>query len=321
MRKAFLHVGMPKTGTTAIQAAMSGARAELRANGLLYPGGMVDHALLIPEFHRLGPGHFHFKHRNIAAEEALLQSRYFWARICEEIEEFDGSVLLSSEYLYNMGPSGLGRLDHAFRQLGFDLSVVCYVRHPVSLAISSAQQNIKRGTSTLAEMMERPRWHSVAAALDPPLQVLGRDRIIVRSHAEALEQGAERDLLRNIGYRGPLAAIPRRVANPALTLEAVVLIDTYHAMVREKCVPANMVAKLVAVDGHRFSLPRQAVARILEQAEPEMRWLEQQFGIRLAAPDSSPQDIDMPSPTELRERVMAHLDLARQMGRNSVRPC
>lgn len=320
MRKAFLHVGMPKTGTTAIQKAMSGARAELRANGLLYPGGMVDHALLVPEFHRFGPGHFHFKNRGIAADDAKLQSGYFWARICEEIEDFDGAVLLSSEYLYNMGAPGLGRLDRALHQLGFDLTVVCYVRHPVSLAISSAQQNIKRGTSTIAEMTERPRWHSVVDALEPPLQVVGRERIIVRSHVDALEQGAERDLLRTIGYRGPLAAIPRRLANPALSLEAVLLIDTYHAMVREKCVPANMVASLLGVEGRRFSLPRRAVECILEQAEPEMHWLEQQFGIRLAVPDSSPQDMDMPSPTELRERILSHLGLTMQKGRNDVRP-
>jgi hypothetical protein len=320
LKQVYLHVGMPKTGTTAIQKAMSGARAELRANGVLYPGEMVDHALLVPEFHRFGPGHFHFRNRGIAAHDAKLQSGYFWARICEEIEEFEGSVLLSSEYLYNMGASGLGRLDRALRQLGFDLTVVCYVRHPVSLAISSAQQNIKRGTSTLAEMIEHPRWHSVIEALEPPLRVLGRERMIVRSHAETLEQGAERDILRAIGYRGQLKAIPRRLANPALSREAVLLIDAYHAMVREKSLPANALAGLLKVEGDRFSLPRQAVDRILRESALEMEWLEQQFGISLAAPDVLPRDPDMPSPTELRERVLACLGRARQEGRNDVRP-
>ena len=42
-RTAFVHIGVPKTGSTAIQAAFSEARADLRAAGYHYPSGAPNH--------------------------------------------------------------------------------------------------------------------------------------------------------------------------------------------------------------------------------------------------------------------------------------
>lgn len=43
------HVGMPKTGTTAIQMALSAVRDKLVANGVVIPGtGITTHLLHLP---------------------------------------------------------------------------------------------------------------------------------------------------------------------------------------------------------------------------------------------------------------------------------
>ena len=71
LRKAYVHLGMPKTGTTAVQTALSQSKDKLAAVGLIYPGQEIDHVLLVPEFHQEGQSHYYYNRRGELPEQYL----------------------------------------------------------------------------------------------------------------------------------------------------------------------------------------------------------------------------------------------------------
>ena len=85
-RRVYLHVGLPKTGTTFLQTTMWHNRAQLAAQGFLYPGGKrMDH------FHASNAvrgRRLTFRADNEAA----------WDRLVDELFEWDGAGLISNEF-------------------------------------------------------------------------------------------------------------------------------------------------------------------------------------------------------------------------------
>ena len=84
--RVFLHVGLPKTGTTFLQTAMWANRRRLREQGILYPGtNRFDH------FHALQ--HVRGKDERHGGAHAGA-----WDRLAEELGSWDGVGLVSHEF-------------------------------------------------------------------------------------------------------------------------------------------------------------------------------------------------------------------------------
>lgn len=282
MRRAFVHIGMPKTGTTAIQLSMSTARPTLQNHGLIYPGTGPDHTVLIAPFHPKGPGHFYLQNRGISKNQAAEDFARFTAQLQAQTKDFDGNLLLSSEYLHNLTRPGLRRLDEFFTGLDFKLTLICYVRHPQEQATSHIQQRVKMNEQPLAEMLAEPRWISMKYCVLPTLQELGPDRLIVRSLEAARAQGVAHDILHAIDYQGPLTDIPRQHANTSLSGPAIRWLDRLN---RQRFIPKKYHERLrrhfYNLPGPKFSLPARTRALIAPQAQDELAWLKRTFDIEL----------------------------------------
>jgi hypothetical protein len=193
-RRAFLHIGTPKSGTTYLQGLWWRHRDALAAQGLLLPGADAD-----AQFQAAAV---------VRANEAVLatmgpRQRGAWQRLLEESAEWSGDVLLSQEQLVETGPdqvaSSLARLADA----ADEVHLVITARDLVRQVPSAWQQRVKHGSpTTLRRFCERlmkddpafnfwrhqdvprilERW---AATLDP-----------ARVHVVPLPRpGAPRDLL------------------------------------------------------------------------------------------------------------------------------
>ncbi len=100
-RRVFLHVGLPKTGTTYLQTMMWHNRSRLRDQGFLYPGSIrMDHYRAWQDV-RLGP-------RTGRATGA-------WERLREEIDAWDGDALLSHEFFSMATPAQAARVIEELR--------------------------------------------------------------------------------------------------------------------------------------------------------------------------------------------------------------
>jgi hypothetical protein len=284
-RIAYFHVGMPKTGTTAIQESLAHNRQELKRNGLLYPGAAVDHADLIPALHQDGAAHFYHRNRGIAETEAAAIGSKTWNAVKREIAEFDGNLIFSSEYFHNMNQHAIRALQSEFDALGYKMIVIIYLRHPVPAAVSGANQNIKMGKRLLQECVDEPRWHDNRASLQRFWDTLPRDQLIVRDYEAVRKRDSTRDLLDTINYKGEIEAAKVLEANVSVTMAGAVIADACTRAKRADPKFRINRKQLYKIGGPKFMLPAASLEQVRTNCKAELDWLENTAGIKLIEPE------------------------------------
>jgi len=135
-RQVLLHIGVHKTGTTAIQAALADAREDLEAHNVRYPGKLQAHhraALAV-----LGRP-WGWNNRG----GAVLDREHF-TRLVTRTHEAPGRVVISSEFFCE-APEETAQ--QVVQELG-DVHVVVTLRNLGKLLPSSWQQYLKYGLTT-----------------------------------------------------------------------------------------------------------------------------------------------------------------------------
>lgn len=140
MSRVFLHIGLPKTGTSYLQRVVWGHREELRAAGLLVPGREKRDHLFSSMVVRDDPG---VRRRGPGAAEA-------WDVVRREIEAHAGDALVSHEFFCAATAEQARR---AVDQLApAEVHVVVTAREPLGLFTSSWQESLKnKGTTPLED--------------------------------------------------------------------------------------------------------------------------------------------------------------------------
>lgn len=148
-----LHVGMPKTGTSALQHASARSRKELLANGVRYPGHQQNHSRASFAVARRrrgwgsGPG------------KAPVQPISSWHDLVNEVQaERERRVLVSHEYF---AEHPVPVCERVVNDLGRDVHVVFTMRNQAALLSSTWQQYLKDGVTLTYE-----EW--LRAVLDDP---------------------------------------------------------------------------------------------------------------------------------------------------------
>ena len=148
-----LHVGMPKTGTSALQHASARSRAAFLENGVRYPGHQQNHSRASFAVARRrrgwgsGPG------------KAAVQPLTSWTDLLTEVHaETERRVLVSHEYFAEHSKSVCERV---VRELDRDVHVVFTLRNQAALLSSTWQQYLKDGVTLtyeewLREVLQNP---------------------------------------------------------------------------------------------------------------------------------------------------------------------
>lgn len=233
--RVILHIGMPKTGTTALQTSLARNSAALRHHGMLYPlvESNVSHQFLsLPLRERTGlPREL----RGIYEGHPELIQRDFqrdWHRMLRQIERYKPhTLILSSERLLRV--SDMERAEafrDSLRQLSADILVVAYVRQPSSRYLSSVQQTLKGtgdfrapGSIRFREQLER-----YATLYPGQLRVATFDREQMRD-GDIVTDFAERFLAQDAVE---LLREKRHVENETVSAEAMAIMQDYHLVNR-----------------------------------------------------------------------------------------
>jgi hypothetical protein len=147
--KLFLHIGYPKTGTTALQAFLANNDEALAKQGILYPKtGRIGNAHYGISF-SLGLGDYTGEQHKISSPQELR------AQLLEEVYQSGvDRVAISSEYFSTARPMekvhDLAKIQDFFRD--FEVYPVVFLRRHDYAFESAYSQNVK--------MMIDPRWDS-----------------------------------------------------------------------------------------------------------------------------------------------------------------
>ncbi len=132
-QKVFLHLGLPKTGTTYLQSVLWANQALLREQGVLLPGnGARQHmqATLVVREH---PG----------LPNRAPEARESWSRLLAEIEEWPGTALISHEFF---GAASSAQAGRALADLGAsEVHLIVTARDVLTVLTSYWQEFVKHG--------------------------------------------------------------------------------------------------------------------------------------------------------------------------------
>lgn len=132
--KVILHIGAPKTGTSAIQFFLNENHKRLKSHGLYYPEHNFDP-------NNVSGGHASFG--ALLVEGRLEEAKTLLTQWVQEAEQAGCSLLLSAEAMYRRPESVVSLFEE------HELQVFAYFRHPLESLVSNHNQSIKRHYSTL----------------------------------------------------------------------------------------------------------------------------------------------------------------------------
>lgn len=280
--RIFIHAGMPKTGSSAIQASMSKFQAP---NWGYLPWRGINHGPLLmtlfedhPERHRL------FASRPDPAAE-VDRTRAEWLPQVEAALANTGpeTVIISSERIFNMPPEAKQRMADFLRSRRSEIQVIVYVRPPVSYLSSAFQQNIASGAGPLDLGRTWPRYRARIGALD---RIFGRRNVkAIKFQRDTLVGGdAVLDFAHQIGVDFP----PEKVinTNESRPLQAVAVIYAMRIAGQNgadlpKLAPRDHTALALALAGlgqDKFALAAGITDPLMAQNSEDVDWIEQRLG-------------------------------------------
>jgi hypothetical protein len=147
--RVVLHVGLPKTGTTYLQALLADHRDVLRSQGVLYPflrpGGMFHAAVEVRG-----------SHEKFGLDPDLVQGS--WAALCERARQHDGVSVISHEVL---GGATEAEIAAALALLdGLEVHVVVTARDLARQATAHWQEEVKLGDPRSFADFEREQFRA-----------------------------------------------------------------------------------------------------------------------------------------------------------------
>lgn len=190
-RKVFLHIGLPKTGTTYLQTTMWKNREQLRSRNVLLPGGSAREHLWASCVVREDP--------NVGMRGPKAPGS--WERLLREVAAWPGDAVISHEFLASASAEQATRAVEALAPA--EVHVVATGREPLGLFTASWQESVKnKGTTPIHEygrnVSDNPLTIWNWRALDLGLVLDRWGRSVPTGHVHVLplpKPGSPRELL------------------------------------------------------------------------------------------------------------------------------
>lgn len=192
MKTLYLHIGMPKTGTSSIQKFLLKNRSALKQHGYCFPKLPYQYPFTFQNrngYFLIGKQYNEDGSRNQALEKEYLKEGM--AKICDYFETYD-HVILSEETLWRAFRTHsylFPYLKKHAKNHGYQIRIIVYLRRQDEYQLSLWKQNVKhpKTAQTLPfelrlkqVLTEEPLTLQYASTLDEIADIFGKDSLIVR---------------------------------------------------------------------------------------------------------------------------------------------
>lgn len=298
--RTILHIGMSKTGTTALQETFARSREILAARGVLYPRNppgtrQRNHQVIacgIAPFERL-PREFHSRYRDAATARAAFDD--FAAMLRARLAGARPDVLvLSGKSMFRvLGQASARRLADLPGDFGGEIRVAAYVRRPSEHFLSHIQQAMR-----YSHRPRPARGREVLPVLDSYSRFFGAGAIDARPFQREImvDGNVVSDFrARHLAHQGVTQAelaVPAFV-NESLSAEASDISRRYRAAFhpgKDRFSPNSraLLAELARIDtrlGAKRPRLRPGLGEALDYANAEPLGLRERYGIEFAGLD------------------------------------
>ena len=294
-KKVVLHIGMHKTGTTAIQKALYGQTVD----GVGYANlGHANHSVPLMTIFQDAP-YYYWERVGVTGEEVISRKLGFISMLEAQLDRRDiDTLVLSGEDLGWLSDLEKAALVDFFEERGHSVRVVCLTRHPAEFAKSALQQRIQGGLRDVAEI--HPRY---VDRLRFFLSRLGRECLTIADYTSLCENFGDVVTGFNSLADLPFVAPTFVRRNKALSAEAIRVIFRLNQLTRELSPKYfQLLERLIPIVSQCFPVAEadsESLWRSAEQLLPaslseELDFLEQEFGIRYAMkqPEPSTQAVE-----------------------------
>jgi hypothetical protein len=289
MAHFYIHIGMPKTGSTSIQRNFFELRPFLLERGVNYLD-LRHHnhnalsSLLSDAPHR---HHFNILRGFNTPEKAAAFNDKIRKRLMRGLRtNTSKKFVISAEALSVVDPAGVQQLKEILQPFATSFRIICYVRHPYDFMSSETQQRVKVGQKVLGLAEDGP-LPGYRERIEKFIQVFGRESVDVRvlDSTELVNSDLICDFLAAIGESPDLFDGQHVVkVNESICHEAVLLCNSLNKSIRalesgEKNPDrANLQKWLTQINGTRFVLGTELSESAQAQLHADLDWLHAVLG-------------------------------------------
>lgn len=284
MKRLFIHIGYPKTGSSAIQTVLFASRHALSAAGIFFPKVHAGLCNAVAARFYSRPKSL-FPYCDILSDDATIKRQVAsdFASIDASLRATDNfTACISSESLIALEPENIRRLNAWALTIAEEVKIICYVRRQTPYAASLIQERVKWGEriplpadSLPVQRFEHqlPHWELA----------FGRKNMLVRSasHEELIGNDVVTDFADAIGYKGELDR-STEYRNEGLSHIAVLLLDALNAL-DNRLVSSDLIfQQLWNLPGEKYQMSADLAQSVEVQAKPHTRYLREHWGIQFA---------------------------------------
>jgi hypothetical protein len=300
--RAFLHIGLGKTGSTTVQQVLWANTALLETrHAIHYPilpvvnsatGERGNHSeQIVSMFH---PRPETIQSNILSGRGRADQAREFAQKLQSDFEQgFKNTdtrdLLLSAEGIPHFANEAVSAFANWLKQWCEEIHILACLRHPTDALSSSIQQQLKNG-ATLAGMYLDPPFDKYSTLLPRLEKLFGAGRIHTYDFADAIEDpaGLTDRLLREFGLNITLLKVQIKTSNSSMSQQAALLVDSlnrnYPPLLDGNRNPEhNVAARRLAsrAPGDKYQAPSHVYELLEIEARPDLEWLATQYKITL----------------------------------------
>ncbi|MCK4494544.1 MAG: hypothetical protein KAU26_10840 [Methylococcales bacterium] len=287
----YLHIGLDKTGSKAIQFACCENAPVLLQAGIFYPvtPDTVWHAEFASFFHD-NPKDYDYN-RAIGRSQktlAIIQSEdlKFIKNLEQKIQQINvGKMVLSYEGFAVLDALTLMKIKQYLSGLATEIKIILYCREPSSYACSAVSQ---RAMSMI------PLWESVPLQFykqicEKFIAIFGQKNMIVRDFSKKtlLESDVRVDFFKQIGFdltKYQQTILSTSGENSALSSEAILIAQALRRQCLQEKIPEAEfswryapILKKIKGEAHKLSVEQQEQVRL--QSQEQVNYLYKNFAI------------------------------------------